>query len=46
MAFDRDDNLVICVAGMGLYRVAPNGEVKLLTAETNRSLTSVVDDSR
>ncbi|QKD02496.1 ABC transporter permease [Mesorhizobium loti] len=45
MAFDRDDNLVICVAGMGLYRVAPDGAVKLLTAETNRSLTSVVDDS-
>ncbi|MBN9219900.1 MAG: SMP-30/gluconolactonase/LRE family protein [Mesorhizobium sp.] len=45
MAFDRDDNLVICVAGMGLYRVSPAGEVKLLTAETNRSLTSVVDDS-
>lgn len=45
MAFDRDDNLVICVAGMGLYQVSPEGEVKLLTAETNRSLTSVVDDS-
>ncbi|RUU52804.1 SMP-30/gluconolactonase/LRE family protein, partial [Mesorhizobium sp. M2C.T.Ca.TU.002.02.1.1] len=45
MAFDRDDNLVICVAGMGLYQVSPAGEVKLLTAETNRSLTSVVDDS-
>ena len=45
MAFDRNDNLVICVAGMGLYQVSPDGEVKLLTAETNRSLTSVVDDS-
>jgi len=45
MAFDRDDNLVICVAGMGLYQVSPEGAVKLLTAETNRSLTSVVDDS-
>ncbi|WP_349962631.1 SMP-30/gluconolactonase/LRE family protein [Rhizobium sp. ZPR3] len=45
MAFDRQGNLVVCVAGMGLYQVSPAGEAKLLTAETNRSLTSVVDDS-
>jgi ribose transport system permease protein len=45
MAFDKEDNLVICIGSMGLYMITPKGEVKLLTAETNRSLTSVVDDS-
>ena len=45
MAFDRDGRLNICVAGMGLYQVELNGAVRRLTAETNRSLFSVVDDS-
>lgn len=45
MEFDRNGNLVVCVAGMGLYQVSSEGMPKLLTAETNRSLTSVVDDS-
>ena len=45
MAFDRDGHLDVCVAGMGLYRVEMNGTVRRLTAETNRSLFSVVDDS-
>lgn len=46
MAFDKDDNLCVCVGGMGLYMVRPDGEVVKLTDETNRSLTSVNDDSR
>ena len=46
MAFDRDDNLYVCVGGMGLYRIAPDGLVKLATDETNRSMTSINDDSR
>ncbi|MGP8122576.1 MAG: ABC transporter permease, partial [Xanthobacteraceae bacterium] len=46
MAFDRNDNLYICIGGMGLYRVAPDGTVEKATDETNRSLTSVNDDSR
>jgi len=46
MAFDRDDNLCVCIGGMGLYQVTPEGEVRKLTDETNRSLTSVNDDSR
>jgi len=46
MAFDRDFNLNVCVGGMGLYRVTPQGEVQLVTDETNRSLTSINDDSR
>lgn len=45
MAFDRQGHLNICVAGMGLYQVEMNGTVRRLTAETNRSLLSIIDDS-
>jgi ribose transport system permease protein len=46
MAFDRSFNLYVCVGGMGLYRIAPDGKVEKATDETNRSLYSVNDDSR
>jgi ribose transport system permease protein len=46
MAFDRDENLTVCVGGMGLYRVTPDREVNKLTDETNRTLFSVIDDTR
>ncbi len=46
MAFDRQDNLVVCVGGMGLYMVTPQREVIKLTDETRRSWRSVNDDSR
>jgi ribose transport system permease protein len=46
LAFDREENLYVCVGGMGLYRVAPNGVVSKATDETNRSTFSVTDDSR
>jgi ribose transport system permease protein len=46
MAFDRDDNLYVCVGGMGLYRITPDRAVEKVTDETNRSLRSVNDDSR
>jgi ribose transport system permease protein len=46
MAFDREDNLQVCIGGMGLYKVTPRQEVIKLTDETNRSFLSVVDDSR
>lgn len=46
MAFDRDDNLNVCVGGMGLYRISPERKVEKLTDETNRSLLSIIDDSR
>lgn len=46
MAFDRSDNLYVCIGGMGLYRVTPNRQVEKATDETNRSLRSVNDDSR
>lgn len=45
MEWDREGRLVVCVAGMGLYRITLQGEVERLTAETNRSWTSVIDDS-
>jgi ribose transport system permease protein len=46
MAFDRSDNLYVCVGGMGLYRITPDRKVEKATDETNRSLYSVNDDSR
>ena len=46
MAFDKDDNLIVCVGGMGLYGVRPNGEVYKMTDETNRTLWKINDDSR
>ncbi|MDQ0473239.1 ABC transporter permease [Labrys wisconsinensis] len=46
MAFDRSGNLLVCIGGMGLFQVAPDKTVTKLTDETNRSWTSIVDDSR
>jgi len=46
LAFDRDENLIVCVGGMGLYGVSPAGEVFKCTDQTNRSLFKLNDDSR
>ncbi len=46
MAIDREDSIVVCVGGMGLYRVRQDASVEKLTDETNRSLLSIIDDSR
>ena len=46
MSFDRDGNLIVCVGGMGLYKVDRNRVVTKVTDETNRSTFSIVDDSR
>jgi ribose transport system permease protein len=46
MAFDRQGDLVVCIAGMGLYRVDGKRQVHKMTAETNRSPFSIIDDSR
>ena len=46
MAFNRDHELVVCVGGMGLYKITREREVVKLSDETNRSLLSVIDDSR
>ncbi len=46
MAIDRDGNLIICVAGMGVYGVRPDRSVYKVTDETNRTFGKVIDDSR
>ena len=45
LAFDKDDNLIVCVGGMGVYGVKPDGTIYRCTDETNRSWT-INDDSR
>lgn len=46
MSFDKAGDLLVCVGGMGLYRVTPDREVSVVTDETNRSRFSVTDDAR
>ncbi|WP_417417699.1 ABC transporter permease [Hoeflea sp.] len=46
MSWDKDRNLLVCVGGMGLYKISPDRTVSKVTDETNRSTFSVVDDSR
>src|SRR5262249_2271168 len=44
LAFDRAGNLICCVGAMGLYSISRDRTVTKLSAETNRSWTSIVDD--
>jgi ribose transport system permease protein len=46
MQFDKDENLIVCVGGMGVYGVKPSGEVFMVADETSRSWTKLNDDSR
>lgn len=46
LAFDKDENLLVCVGGMGLYGIRPSQEVFKVTDETNRTRFSIIDDSR
>ncbi len=46
LAFDRDENLVVCVGGMGVYGVRPDGKVFKFTDETNRTWYKLNDDRR
>jgi ribose transport system permease protein len=46
MAFDANENLIVCVAAMGLYQVSPERQVTKLTDETRRTPWSIIDDSR
>lgn len=46
MSFAENGDLYVCVGGMGLYAVNGDGEVRKLTDETNRTLFSIIDDSR
>lgn len=45
MAFDAEANLLICVGGMGLYSIAPDGTSKPLATQTKRSWYRIRDDS-
>ena len=46
MAIDKAGNLIICVAGMGVYGVPADRSVYKVTDETNRTFGKVIDDSR
>ena len=46
MNIDHEGSVVVCVTGMGLYKITKDREVVKLCDQTNRSLLSVVDDSR
>ncbi len=46
MALDRDKNVLVCVAGMGVYGVRPDRSVFKVTDETNRTWYRFKDDSR
>jgi ribose transport system permease protein len=46
MALDRDENLIVCVAGMGVYGVRPDRTTFKVTDETNRTWYRFKDDSR
>ncbi|MDE3175839.1 MAG: SMP-30/gluconolactonase/LRE family protein [Pseudomonadota bacterium] len=46
LAFDRDQNLLVCVAGMGVYGVKPDRTAFKVTDRTTRTRTRLKDDSR
>ena len=46
MQFDKDENLIVAVAGMGVYGIRPTGDVFKVTDETKRTWYKLNDDSR
>ena len=46
MQFDKNENLIVCIGGMGVYGVKPSGEVFKVTDETSRTWSKLNDDSR
>jgi ribose transport system permease protein len=46
LALDRDENLIVCVAGMGVYGVRPDRTVFKVTDQTKRTWYRPKDDSR
>ncbi len=46
MQFDQDENLIVAVAGMGVYGIKPDGTLFKVTDETNRTWYKLNDDSR
>ncbi len=45
LAIDAEDNIVVCVGGMGLYSIDQQGVATPLTTRVKRSRTSLRDDS-
>lgn len=45
VALDAEENVIVCVAGMGLYRVTQDGVVSALATEVPRSRNRINDDS-
>ena len=46
MQFDKDENLIVAVAGMGVYGIRPDKSLFKVTDETNRTWYRLIDDSR
>ncbi|MGD0640964.1 MAG: ABC transporter permease, partial [Roseiarcus sp.] len=46
LAMDAGCNLHVCIGGMGVFKITPQREVIKLTDETNRTVLSIIDDSR
>jgi ribose transport system permease protein len=46
LAFDREQNLLVCIAGMGVYGVKPDRTIFKVTDRTTRTRTRLKDDSR
>lgn len=46
LAFDKDQNLLVCIAGMGVYGVKPDRTIFKVTDRTTRTRTRLKDDSR
>jgi ribose transport system permease protein len=46
MQFDKNENLIVAVAGMGVYGIKPDGTLFKVTDETNRTWYKLNDDSR
>jgi len=46
LAFDREQNLLVCIAGMGVYGVKPDRTIFKVTDRTDRTRTRLKDDSR
>lgn len=45
LALDKDHNVLMCVAGMGLYRITPEGVVSPVSTEVRRTWYRANDDS-
>ena len=46
LALDRNENIICCIAGMGVYGVRPDRTVFKVTDQTTRTWTRLKDDSR